>query len=178
MLFIIALSAVLSTEPPPAANPSLRTELIAMRDADQEVRRRAIKDPKNTTITAEMKQLDAKNIARLREMLKQYGWPGKALAGTDGANAAWTIAQHGGELFLRQTVPLMRAAAERGDLDWTLVAQSIDRDLLAQGKQQTYGTQFENCEPKNLADRAHVDERRRTIGLGPLADYAAVVCTK
>src|SRR5205814_4930640 len=108
-----------------------------MRDAKQEVRLRAVKDPNNTAIAAEMKQLDGKNVSRLREILKQYGWPGKALVGTDGANAAWTIAQHGGELFLRQTVPLMRAAAERGDLDWALVAQSIDRDLLAQGKQQT-----------------------------------------
>jgi len=178
MLLIIALAAVLGIEPPPAANPALRAELVAMRDADQEVRRRAVKDPKNTAIAAEMKQVDAKNVTRLREILKQYGWPGKSLAGTDGANAAWTIAQHGGELFLRQTVPLMKAAAERGELDWSLVASSIDRDLLAQGQKQLYGTQFENCEPRNLADPAHVDERRSSVGLGPLADYAAVVCAK
>lgn len=175
LLATLALAAVLQGEPP-APNPALRAELVAMRDADQEIRRRWNKDQKNTTLNAEMKQLDAKNVARLREILKTYGWPGKSLVGSDGANAAWTIAQHGGELFLRQTVPLMRAAAEHSELDWSLVATSIDRDLLARGMKQTFGTQFENCAPKNLDDPAHVDDRRGAVGLGPLADYAALIC--
>ena len=176
LLLATRLAAV---DPEPASNQALRTELVTMRDADQEVRRRALKDPKNEQVKKEMAAIDAKNVARLREILAEYGWPGKALAGTDGAGAAWTIAQHGGQLFLQQTVPLMKAAAEQGDLDWSLVATSIDRMLLGQGKKQLYGTQFETagkCEPKNVEDPAHLDDRRKSVGLGPISEYAQVLC--
>ena len=132
-----------------------------MRDADQEARRRLLKDQKNEALKKDVAAVDTRNVARLREILKSYGWPGKALVGTDGAGAAWTIAQHGGQLFLQQTVPLMRAAAEHGDLDWGLVATSIDRVLLAEGKQQLYGTQLDTegdkCAPKNVANPTHLD---------------------
>jgi hypothetical protein len=167
-------------DPEPASNQALRAELITMRDADQEVRRRSVKDPKNETIKKDVAAVDARNLARLREILRVHGWPGKSLVGTDGAGAAWTLAQHGGQLFLQQTVPLMRAAAEHGDLDWGLVATSIDRVLLGEGKKQLYGTQFDNdggkCESKNVEDPAKLDERRRAVGLGPINEYAQMLC--
>jgi hypothetical protein len=178
LLLVTRLAAV---EPEPASNPTLRAELITMRDGDQEARRRWLKDQKNEALKKEVAAVDTRNVARLREILKTYGWPGKALVGTDGAGAAWTIAQHGGQLFLEQTVPLMRAAAGHGDLDWSLVATSIDRVLLGEGKQQLYGTQFDTegdkCTPINVADPAHVDDRRRSVGLGPISEYAQIVCT-
>lgn len=151
-----------------------------MRDADQDVRRRWVKDQKNEALKKEMAAVDARNVARLREILKTYGWPGKTLVGTDGAGAAWTIAQHGDRVFLQQTVPLMKAAAEHGELDWGLVATSIDRVLLASGKKQLYGTQFDTegdrCEPKNVAEPAKLDERRKAVGLGPISEYAQTLC--
>jgi hypothetical protein len=177
LLLVTRLAAV---EPEPASNPALRAELISMRDADQEVRRRWVKDQKNETLKKEMAAIDAKHVARLREILSTYGWPGKSMAGTDGAGAAWTIAQHGGQLFLQQYVPLMKAAAEHGELDWGLVATSIDRVLLGEGKKQLYGTQFDTegdrCEPKNVADPAKLDERRKAVGLGPISEYAQTLC--
>jgi hypothetical protein len=177
LLLATRLAAV---EPEPASNPTLRAELIAMRDADQEARRRWLKDQKNEALKKEVATVDARNVARLREILKAYGWPGKAVVGTDGAGAAWTVAQHGGQLFLQQTVPLMRAAADHGDLDWSLVATSIDRVLLGEGKQQVYGTQFDTegdkCAPKNVAEPARLDERRKAVGLGPISEYAQTVC--
>ena len=177
LLLVTRLAAV---EPEPASNPTLRAELIAMRDADQEARRRLIKDQKNEALKKEVAAIDVRNVGRLREILKTVGWPGKVLAGTDGAGAAWTVAQHGGQVFLQQTVPLMRAAAEHGDLDWSLVASSIDRVLLGAGKQQLYGTQFDTegdkCAPKNVAQPEHLDERRKAVGLGPISEYAQIVC--
>ncbi len=177
LLLVTRLAAV---EPEPALNPTLRAELIGMRDADQEARRRLLKDQKNETLKKEVAAIDARNVARLREILKTFGWPGKALAGTDGAGAAWTVAQHGGQVFLQQTVPLMRAAAEHGDLDWSLVASSIDRVLLGAGRQQLYGTQFDTegdkCAPKNVEQPEHLDERRKAVGLGPISEYAQIVC--
>src|SRR5260221_12511807 len=165
------MTRLAAVEPEPASNQTLRAELVTMRDADQEVRRRWVKDQKNETLKKEMAAIDAKNVMRLREILQSYGWPGKSLVGTDGAGAAWTIAQHGGQLFLQQTVPLMKAAAEKGELDWGLVATSIDRVLLGEGRKQLYGTQFDpegdRCEPKSVAGPAKLDEGRKAVGLGP-----------
>jgi hypothetical protein len=176
LLIMVRLAAADSE---PASNQALRAELVTMRDADQEIRRRALKDPKNEQIKKEMAAVDARNVERLREILGSFGWPGKSMVGTDGAGAAWTIAQHGSQQFLQQTVPLMKAAAERGDLDWSLVATSIDRVLLGQGKKQIYGTQFDTagkCEPKIVDDPAHLDDRRKLVGLGPISEYAQVLC--
>lgn len=177
LLLVTRLAAV---EPEPASNPTLRSELISMRDADQEVRRRWVKDQKNEALKKEMAAIDAKHVARLREILRANGWPGKSMVGTDGAGAAWTIVQHGPPLFLQQTVPLMKAAAERGELDWGLVATSVDRLLLSEGKKQLYGTQFDTegdrCEPKNVEDPSKLDERRKAVGLGPISEYAQTLC--
>ncbi len=174
------MTRLAAVDPEPASNPTLRSELMTMRDADQDVRRRWVKDQKNETIKKEMAAVDAKNVARLREILKAYGWPGKSLVGTDGAGAAWTIAQHGDRVFLQQTVPLMKAAAEHGELDWGLVATSIDRVLLAGGKQQLYGTQFDTsgskCEPLPVEDPEHLDQRRDAAGLGSIAAYTDQLC--
>ncbi len=174
------MTRLAAVDPEPASNQTLRAELVTMRDADQEVRRRWVKDQKNEALKKEMAAVDARNVARLREILQNYGWPGKSLVGTDGAGAAWTIAQHGGHLFLQQTVPLMKAAADKGELDWGLVATSIDRVLIGDGKKQLYGTQFDtegdHCEPKNVADPAKLDERRKAVGLGPINEYAKMLC--
>jgi hypothetical protein len=178
---LLLMTRLAAVDPEPASNPSLRAEIITMRDADQEVRRRLLKDQKNEALKKEVAAVDAKNVARLREILAMYGWPGKSTIGTDGAGAAWTIAQHGGQLFLQQTVPLMRAAADHGELDWSLVATAIDRVLLGAGKPQLYGTQFDtegdHCAPKNVADPARLDERRKAVGLGPISEYAQMLCT-
>ncbi len=57
------------------------------------------------------------------------------------------------------------------------VAYLTDWVLLAEGKPQRFGTQFEKDAtgkwvPKRLDDPGHADERRRGVGLESLADYA------
>ena len=41
-----------------------------------------------------MRAIDQDNITRMRELLKQYGWPGPELIGNDGTLAAWLLVQH------------------------------------------------------------------------------------
>ncbi len=168
-------------EPAPT-HPELAAELTAMRDADQEARRRWIKDQKNAAIIAEIEALDAKHVARLREILAQYGWPSKAMVGEKPAGAAWMIAQHGGAEILAETLPTMYEAVKKGDLHEGLYATSLDRVLIQQGKKQAYGTQFDTdpatgrCEPKPIEDPERVDERRIRAGMGTLAEYKAQLC--
>ncbi len=153
-----------------------------MRDADQEARKRWLKDQKNAAIIAEIEALDAKHVARLREILAQHGWPTKSMVGVKPGGAAWMIAQHGGAEILARTLPMMYEAVKRGELEEGLYATSLDRVLVQQGKKQAYGTQFDTdpatgkCEPKPIEDPERVDERRIRAGMGPLAEYKAQLC--
>ncbi|MEA2416037.1 MAG: hypothetical protein QOI58_2694 [Thermoanaerobaculia bacterium] len=159
---------------------ALRDELLAMNKADQEVRQRWIKDQKNPALNAEMQQLDARHVKRLRQIVKRYGWPGKSLVGAKATSGAWTLVQHGGSEFLHEMLPVMEAAAKQGELSYGLVATSIDRVRIADGKKQLYGTQFDTsgskCEPLPIDDPEHLDQRRDAAGLGSIATYTEQLC--
>ena len=183
MLMVLVLSACAVAPPPPPVvtpNDALRDELLAMRDADQEVRRRWIKDRENPQINAEMNAVDARNIVRVREIIKTYGWPSKALVGEKASGAAWIIIQHSSPATIKEYLPLMRQAVARGDLHGGLYATSYDRVLLSEGKKQMYGSQFDTdngrCQPKPIEDEANVDKRRKEVGLDTLAEYTAQLC--
>jgi Peptidase family M28/Fibronectin type III domain len=170
-----------ATAPMPTREiPALREELRAMVNVDQEVRKRWIKDRENPALNEEMRAVDAKHVARLREIIKEHGWPGKTLVGERASGAAWMIAQHGGSEFLHETLPLMKAAVERQELDGALYATSVDRVRIQDGQKQLYGSQFDTqgdkCEPLPIEDPEHVDERRKAVGLGPLAEYTKQLC--
>jgi uncharacterized protein YndB with AHSA1/START domain len=162
-------------------NPDmLRDELLAMNKADQDLRHRWLTDQKDPAMNAEMQQLDAKHVKRLRRIVKRYGWPGKSLVGAKASSAAWTLAQHGGNEFLHEMLPVMEAAAKKGELDYGLVATSIDRVRIADGRKQLYGTQFDTsgskCEPLPVEDPEHLDQRRNAAGLGSIATYSEQLC--
>ena len=74
----------------------------------------------------------------------------------------------------------MTQAAERGELDKELWALSVDRVRLADRRPQLYGSQLDTeggrCEPKAIEDPAHADERRKQVGVEPLAEYATQLC--
>jgi hypothetical protein len=151
------------------AEPELRRELLAMQDADQAERTGQASGPWN----------DLRRSDRLSEIIEEHGWPGHELVGEDGASAAWVIAQHSDlDVALQEeALELMRAAVDEGDADATELAYLEDRVALNNGEPQIYGTQIGcvdgRAEPAELDDPDRVDERRRDVGLDPLADYLA-----
>jgi hypothetical protein len=181
-VFVIALLFfACAHRPDPKELDAIRDELIAMRDADQEVRKRWIKDQQNKELIAEVEAVDARHVVRLKAIIKRLGtWPGKALVGDKASTGAWFIAQHGGSVVLHEMLPLMEKAVKTGDLDGSLYATSIDRVRIQDGKKQLYGSQFNTsgdaCEPLPIEDPEHVEERRAAIGLGPLAEYMKQLC--
>ena len=161
------------------AQPELRDELFAMFTADQDARdlvvQRAFKDEKSL---AQMKALDARHTVRLKEIVAAHGWPGASLVGEKAAHAAWLLVQHADAdpKFQRRCLELMQGLPA-GEVSPKDVAYLTDRVLLAEGKPQRYGTQFlkdatGKWVPKPLEDPDHVDERRKSVGLGSIADYA------
>jgi uncharacterized protein DUF6624 len=161
------------------AQPGLRDELLAMVSIDQKARQRVVESNfKDEKALANMAALDAKHTARLKQMVAAYGWPGKTLVGERAAHAAWLLVQHADAdpAFQRRCLELMEKLPG-GDVRAQDVAYLTDRVLLAEGRPQRFGTQFEKNAagkwvPKTLDDPQHVDDRRRAVGLEPLAEYA------
>ena len=175
---LLAVACAHATRPNPDA---LREELIALKNEDQAVRQRWLKDQKNEGLIAEMHAGDVKRLARVREIIRELGtWPGASLVGEKASGAAWTIVQHADRETIHKLLPLMQRAAEKNELSYGLVATTIDRDLVSHGKKQTYGTQFDTqgdkCEPMPIEDPEHVDERRKHAGLDTLREYTEMLC--
>ncbi len=155
-------------------DPALRRELLAMVEVDQKARNAATENWTDKALHDEVMAVDRKNTARMKEIVAQKGWPTKALVGSDGAHAAWLLVQHADldlpfqKLCLAKMEPLVKSK-EVDAADW---AYLVDRVAVAEKRKQTYGTQFTNDrEPQPIEDEAHVDERRKSVGLGTLSEY-------
>lgn len=145
--------------------------------------RRALKDSFDGTKTVKaatsIKSLTVRRgRAEMKRIIQKYGWPGFDLVGTQGAEIAWGIIQHSDDdrTFQKRCLPLLRAAVRRGQAMPSSLALLTDRLLRASGKPQVYGTQLVtdgrgNFVPPPLRDPARVDQRRASVGLGPLAEY-------
>ena len=150
-----------------------RAEL--MRRAEQDQMARAEPEPGWDTVAS----VDADNLAWLKGVVAEFGWPGRSMAGEDGAHAAWLLAQHADRdpAFQRRCLNLITEAAKSDEVSLTELAYLTDRVLLAEGQPQEYGTQMAGREdgwaPRRLRDPENVDERRAAMSLGPLSEYIA-----
>jgi hypothetical protein len=161
-------------------NPELRNELLRMAEHDRAVRAELAADGSLFEgYHPRMEQVHRHNAARLREVIAGHGWPGRALVGEDGAEAAWRIAQHavGEPDFMRLCRDLLDEASGRGEVPRWQFAYTDDRVRVFEGRPQRYGTQLrdgpDGPEPHPLEDADWVDELRRSLGLAALADILA-----
>jgi len=114
-----------------------------------------------------MLQTDSTDMQRVRAIIQRYGYPGKTLVGTPTNEAAFYVIQHSSSI--PQYLPLIKQAADQGELPFRLYAMMLDRQLMHLGKPQIYGTQGMNYngEPPfiwPIEDAAHVNERRKKAG--------------
>ncbi len=153
--------------------PELQAELLRRAEQDQAARSEPEADWELVT------SVDADNLAWLKNVVAEAGWPGQSMVGEDGAHAAWLLAQHADRdpAFQRKCLGLMTEAADRGEASRAELAYLTDRVLLAEGQPQEYGTQMtgrkEGWVPRRLRDPEHVDERRAAMSLGTMAEYIA-----
>jgi hypothetical protein len=158
-------------------NEALRAELVAMREEDKQVRQELVDSGElGGSYVPRMEAVHRKNAARLRELIAAHGWPTVDLAGQDGAEAAWLIAQHAiGEPSFQQDVlrNLANCAAEGCVPAWH-AAYLEDRIAMQEGRPQRYGSQWLDdpldgrVRPWKLVDPDRVDEFRAHVGLKPL----------
>ncbi|WP_395358147.1 DUF6624 domain-containing protein [Streptomyces sp. YH02] len=131
--------------------------------------------------TREMMAVDTGNTAFLKTVIAAHGWPGYRLVGEEASSAAWLIAQHADldPAFQHQVLILLASAVEAGDAAPDHLALLTDRCRLADGRPQVYGSQFaqapDGLQPHPIEDPDGVDDRRRSMGLQPIAEYAALL---
>jgi hypothetical protein len=170
---------------PAMPDPALRAELLAMKDVDQlartEMMRMEPSDPGFAAAAERLRAIDARHTARLKEIVATRGWPSRILAGADGASAAWLLVQHADAdpAFQERCLPLLERAAGQGEVSRQDVALLTDRVLRAQGRRQRYGTQFlmvgGRLQREPTEDEAGLEERRRAVGLPPMAEYERIL---
>lgn len=182
MISALILAAAVTLPAKPAdpcsnvKNPPLCRDLIEIYNRDQDVRKKWIVDPMKPALVRELETVDKSNLGRVKAILNQFGWPGKNLVGDRASAGAWMIVHHADLATQKLYLELMMKAADAGELRWALVAQTIDRIAVREGRPQVYGTQFREAGgvmiPDPIEDEANVDERRAKVGLPPLAEYS------
>lgn len=165
-------------------NDELRIELERMLETDQALRQEiwgivqqhGPSSPEAKEAWKKGAEVDGKNLARLLEMLDTYGWPGTSLVGEKACKGAFLVLQHGDLATQKKYLPLLRAATAAGEIETTALPLLEDRVRLKEGRDQLYGSQLVHGKDGKPAlwpieDAAHVDERRASVGMPPLAEY-------
>jgi hypothetical protein len=163
----------------PGTDAALRDQLLRMRDEDQAARG-FVPGKQTPGMTAEMvKQLpatDARLTTELKQVVAQKGWPTIALVGIDASNGAMLVLTHTQDRAWRsQLLPQLQQLADAGKIDASPLATTVDKELVAEGKLQRYGSQFMHIGGKMsmyaVEDPAHLDDRRAEALLPPISVY-------
>ncbi|HTS35208.1 MAG TPA: DUF6624 domain-containing protein [Candidatus Solibacter sp.] len=162
---------------PAVIHDQLRVELLEMKEEDLRVRQELLDSGElGGHYVPGMEAVHIKNAARLRGLISAHGWPAEDIAGKDGAEAAWLIAQHaiGEPEFQRHVLTLLRECAAAGRTPAWHAAYLEDRIALYEGRPQRFGSQWVDdprdgrTRPAPLADPERVNELRASVGLRPL----------
>lgn len=166
-------------------NPQLKQELDSLYREDQKYRElfiylnngkadsveTALHIPKGQLFGyayTRMTQSDSTALRRVKVLLQQYGYPGKSLVGVPTNEAAWHVIQHSPSIATY--LPMIKAAAEKGELPYWRYAQMLDRQLMQEGKEQLYGTQGDFF---NITDKATGKQETITF-IWPIKNSAQV----
>lgn len=120
---------------------------------------------------------DSSDMRRVRAIIRQHGYPGKTLVGTPANEAAFYVIQHSNSI--ERYLPLIKRAADQGELPFQLYAMMLDRQLMYTGKPQVYGTQGRSYTGQPsfiwpIQDPAHVNERRKKAGFDQTVEQNAL----
>ncbi len=77
-------------------------------------------------------------IRQVDSLIARHGYPGKSLVGEYLKSTAFIVIQHNPD---ERYLPLLTAAADKGELSWASLALLVDRVKTDKGEKQVYGTQ-------------------------------------
>jgi hypothetical protein len=158
-------------------NDALRQELQAMRNEDLRVREELMASGElGGEYVPKMEDVHKRNASRLRELIGLHGWPSEEIAGKEGAEAAWLIAQHaiGEPEFQRYVLQMLHVSIVKGHVPRWQAAYLEDRIAMYEGQPQRYGTQWMDdprdgrIRPWTIADPENANALHAEVGLEPL----------
>ena len=133
--------------------PALQNELLQMEREDQAVRERFIAAinahggdlPMDDPARLAANHVDEVNLPKLKHIINQDGFPTTVMVGIEGVQAAFLLATHADDdpLFQAKILKIITPRLRKNEIDGNQYALLTDRVLVAQGKTQRYGTQFE-----------------------------------
>jgi hypothetical protein len=156
---------------------ALRQELQAMRDEDLRVREERIASGDlSGEYAPKMEAVHTRNASRLRELIDLHGWPSEDVAGKEGSEAAWLIAQHAisEPEFQRHVLKILHVSIAKGHVPPWQATYLEDRIAMYEGRPQRYGTQWLDdprdgrTRPWKIADPKNLNVLRAKTGLEPL----------
>ena len=122
-----------------------------------------------------MKQEDKKNQDRVCEIIDEHGWLGISEIGQLANSTLFLVIQHSPLEVQEKYFPLLKTSAEKGESKSANMALMDDRIRMYKKQKQLYGSQTITKNGKlyvaPIEDPSNVDERRKSVGLQPLADY-------
>ncbi|RAK57601.1 DUF6624 domain-containing protein [Phenylobacterium deserti] len=120
-------------------------------------------------------EIDQANQQLLLPLIPQGGWITRAEYGENASRAAFHIIQHSNLELWRRFLPILEPLVASGEIRGQDYALMYDRLAMNEGRPQRFGSQFRCINGKNqlhpLEDAARVDQLRRSMGMGPLAEY-------
>lgn len=191
IVFTCTLALLTVADPVEVKEPKLRQELLDRVAKDQKARfamieanplgGKGVDDPKKAderkAAFEAVAKIDDDNREWLKGIINKDGWPGVSRVGKDGAHAAWLMVQHADAdgPFQKKCLALLEKAVESKEAAAVDLAYLTDRVLVGEGKKQKYGTQLSTKDgkllPSPVEDEDKLDERRKALGLQPMADY-------
>lgn len=154
-------------------NKGLAKKIDEMTQRDQDMRLRVQKGGEWDY------SIDRLNTEELKNIINKYGWPTINLVGKKASNNAWLIAQHADHdrEFQKEVLDILIKIdkEEPGSVSKSNIAYLTDRILVAEGKEQEFGTQF-HVEKGSLSLRPtreikNVNQRRAEYGLDAIERY-------
>jgi hypothetical protein len=110
-------------------------------------------------------------------ILDKMGWQGPQDVGMNGSMALFLVIQHADLATQEKYLPMIRQAEKDGKVLSSSLALLEDRVAMRHKQPQIYGSQiFSDTATKKMyvypvIDPDHLDERRKSMGLQPMADY-------
>lgn len=186
--FLLSTSNLFGQKVATKINRPLKRELHRMERKDQKWRKRYIKiytgkHQNDTTLIKElsskMKETDSLNYFKIRNIFQQYGYPNYDLVGSSGELFFWLLVQHQDHhpQFQDSVLTAMKIQVDSGKATGILYAYLLDRVKVNTGLLQVYGTQTRlnadstSYEPIPVVDPEHLNERRKSVGLGSIEKY-------
>jgi hypothetical protein len=163
------------------AEAKLLDELRQRVTKDQAARKRWLANQGDEALADDVGSIDADNLAWLRALVSEKGFPTAAQVGNEGVHFAWVLLQHadGDPKLQADLLPVLEQRFSAGELPANDLARLTDRILVASDQPQRYGTQFDwfagTFTLPEANELGRIDEARARLGLMPLTDYVCVL---